>query len=340
MLDAQISSQRLRHRFLVLKQLETPVIIGVDLWARTRLRLAPPMIGGHSVGMPNGVPGLATAAEEKTLKEFLRDELAKFKGVRGPIDRAEHCIKLTNPNPIKQWYRPRNPAMQKIIDEEMGKMLEEGIIEPSASAWSSPVVLVKKRDNTRRFCIDFRQLNEVTIKDAYPLPHVYATLDKLRDAQYLSTLDLKSGYWQIPLSKESRPLTAFAVPGRGLMQFRVMPFGLHSAATTFQRLIDNMLGPELEPNVLVYLDDIIIVSQTFSEHLAQLKELFQRLRAAHLKINIEKCKFCVPQLRYLGHLVDRNGIHTDPEKVRAMQECHKSVQDCHKTSGKYEGLLA
>lgn len=199
-------------------------------------------------------------------------------------------------------------------------MLKDGIIEPSESAWSSPVVIVKKRDNSRRFCVDFRRLNDVTIKDAYRLPHIQATLDKLRGAQYLSTLDLKSGYWQIPLAKESKPLTAFTVPGRGLMQFKVMPFGLHSAAATFQRLMDRVLGPELEPNVFVYLDDVIIVSKTFTQHMSQLKMVFARLRAARLKINIDKCKFCVPSLRYLGHFIDKNGIQTDPEKVQAIKE--------------------
>ncbi|XP_032682493.1 uncharacterized protein K02A2.6-like [Odontomachus brunneus] len=165
-----------------------------------------------------------------------------------------------------------------IINKEVEEMLKEGIIETSQSAWSSPVVVVKKKDGKHRFCIDFRKLNEVTEKDAYPLPHITETLDKLRGAKYLSTLDLKSGYWQIPLSPSSRPLTAFTVPGKGLLQFRVMPFGLHAAPATFQRLLDRVLGPELEPNVLVYLDDIIIISRTFEEHLKHLKEVFRRLR--------------------------------------------------------------
>jgi len=158
--------------------------------------------------------------------------------------------------------------MQKIIDDEVEEMLRNGIIEPSASPWSSPVVIVKKKDGRPRFCIDFRKVNEVTEHDAYPLPQIHATLDKLRGATYLTTLDLQQGYWQIPLAPESRAVTVFTVPGRGLMQFREMPFGLHSASATFQRLLDTILGPELEPHVFIYLDqkwDLVAHFEPISE---------------------------------------------------------------------------
>lgn len=316
-----IDSKPYRHRFLVLPQLETPVILGVDLWGRTRLSLTPPkqpIKGGKT--QTSGSISRNLDDEERKLEEFLSMELDKFNDIEGPTHLAKHEIRLTDPQPIKQRYRPRNPAMQQVINDEVNKMLSEGVIEPSSSAWSSPVVIVRKPDNTKRFCVDFRRLNAVTVKDAYPLPQIQATLDKLRGAQYLSTLDLKSGYWQIPLAEESKPLTAFTVPGRGLLQFTVMPFGLHSAAATFQRLMDGVLGPELEPNVFVYLDNVIIASKTFTDHINHLRNVFTRLRAARLKVNISKCKFCVPSLRYLGHIIDKNGIHTDPEKVRTIEE--------------------
>jgi hypothetical protein len=124
--------------------------------------------------------------------------------------------------------------MQGIIDEEVDKMLTEGVIEPSESPWSSPIVLAKKKDGKYRFCIDFRKVNEVTRKDAYSLPFIKVILDKLRRARDISTIDLKSAYWQVPLTPASKPITAFRVPSRGLYQFLVMPFGLHSA-------------PELDP---------------------------------------------------------------------------------------------
>ncbi|KMQ87325.1 enzymatic polyprotein endonuclease reverse [Lasius niger] len=175
-----------------------------------------------------------------------------------------------------------------------------------------------KNDGTHRFCIDFRKLNAVSRKDAYPLPHIAATLDKLRGARYLSTLDLRNGYWQVSLAPESRAATAFTVPGKGLMQFKTMPFGLHSAPATFQRLLDSVLGPELKPNVLVYLDDIVVASRTFDEHLEHLAEVFRRLRSAKLRVNTDKCHFCLDSLKYLGHIVDRQGIRTDPSKMSAI----------------------
>ncbi|KAL6421135.1 hypothetical protein ACFW04_013953 [Cataglyphis niger] len=244
------------HTFAILPALQEDVLVGVDLWSRLGLNIAPPRREIRQTPHPScGMAGSltpSTAEESERLRAFLEHELPKFQAVTGPTPLAEHRIRLKNPTPIKQRYRPRNPAMQAIIDAEVDEMERAGVIEPSRSAWSSPIVVVRKKDGKHRFCIDFRRVNDVTEKDAYPLPQVTATLDKLRGAQYLTTLDLKNGYWQVPLARESRPITAFTVPGKGLMQFRVMPFGLHSAPATFQRLLDSVIGPALEPNVFVY----------------------------------------------------------------------------------------
>jgi len=223
------------------------VLIGIDLWVRTRQAIPPPPIrtGAENPEIHRVEQQPHAEDEARRLESFLQEELPKFEKVQGPTNRIEHVIRVNTTVPIKQRYRPRNPAMQTIINT-VEQMLHEGIIEPSKSAWSSPIVIVKKRDGKPRFCIDFRRVNEVTERDAYPLPQITATLDKLRGAKYLTTLDLKSGYWQVPLNKESQTITAFTVPGKGLMQFRVMPFGLHSAPATFQRLLDQTLGPELE----------------------------------------------------------------------------------------------
>ena len=323
-LPIRIGKRTMRHYFEVMPGPEDDMLVGVDLWQKLGNWLPPPPPEGET-GMPR-VGAIAegmiprTVDEETRLRQFLQEELAKFEKIRGPTDRAVHTLQLLDATPIKQRYRPRNPAMQQIIDDAVREMESEGVIEPSSSAWSSPVVVVRKKDGKHRFCIDFRKVNAVTKPDAYPLPHITATLDKLRGAKYLSTLDLKNGYWQVPLAPESRPITAFTIPGRGLMQFRVMPFGLHSAPATFQRLLDSILGPELEPHVFVYLDDIIIASPTFDTHLRHLAEVFRRLRNAKLRLNPEKCQFCRAELQYLGHVVTREGIQTDPKKISAVAD--------------------
>jgi len=325
-LPVTVHGKTVRHTFSILPTLDSPALIGMDLWARFGLTIPPPPRGGRATtttgGQSHTIAGMTPRdpSEATRLQEFLRTELAAFESIKGPTDKIEHVIRVKTDRPIKQRYRPRNPAMQKVIDDEVEEMLRNGIIEPSTSPWSSPVVIVKKKDGRPRFCIDFRKVNEVTEPDAYPLPQIHATLDKLRGAKYLTTLDLQQGYWQIPVAPESRAVTAFTVPGRGLMQFRVMPFGLHSAPATFQRLLDSILGPELEPHVFIYLDDIIIVSATFDEHIEHLTEVFRRLRDARLRLNPEKCHFCRHELKYLGHIIDHRGIRTDPEKVQAMTQ--------------------
>ena len=318
---ARVGHQKLTHRYAILPALTHPVILGMDALKKLRVR----MTLGHQLLVPeaatletaDGVTA-CTPAQAETLQQLLDEELPKFQTLRGTTQLAEHTIRLKSTVPLKQRYTPRNPAMQQIINEEVNKMLAEGIIEPSQSPWSSPVVLVRKKNGKRRFCIDFRRVNMVTEKDAYPLPQVEATLSKLREARFISSIDLANGYWQVPLAPESRPITAFTVPGRGLYQFRVMPFGLHSAPATFQRLLDQVIGPELEPRAFAYLDDIIVLGRTFEEHLQNLRVVLHRLQAANLRINPEKCDFCRTELKYLGHMVTAQGIKTDPDKVQAI----------------------
>lgn len=152
----------------------------------------------------------APVSQEAKLQDFLRNELPKYRSVPRRTHLVNHHIRLKNPTapPIKQRYQPRNPKIQAIINAEVDKMLAAGVIEPSTSPWSSPTVIVRKKDGRPRFCIDFRLLNDATVKDAYPLPYISAILDKLRRAKYFFTIELQDGYWQVPLTEESRPLTA------------------------------------------------------------------------------------------------------------------------------------
>lgn len=279
-----------------------------------------------------------TGEEEQKLQTFLADQLPQFEACLGRTMLVEHQIKLKSTEPLKQRYYPRNPAMQEIMKNEVLEMLKDDIIEPASSPWSSPVVLIKKSSGKYRFCIDFRRVNDASVKDAYPLPYISGVLDKLREANYITTLDLKNGYWQIPLHPESKPITAFTVPGVGLFQFKRLPFGLHSAPATFQRLLDTIIGPDLEPKAFAYLDDIIILGKTFDEHIELLEKVFNRLRGAGLKLNPDKCQFVRTELKYLGHIVNRDGISTDPEKVRCMKEFPTPVNV--KTLRSFLGLVS
>ena len=214
--------------------------------------------------------------------------------------------------------KPRNsppyryaPARRKIIEEKLTEMLDQGVITPSKSPWASPVVLAPKKDGSTRFCIDYRKLNDVTIRDAYPIPRIDDTLDALQHAKFFSTLDLRSGYWQVEMDPNSRPITAF-VTHKGLFECAVMPFGLTNAPATFQRLMDIVLAGLKWQCCLVYLDDIIIYSSTFDQHLLDLRNVLSALADAHLTLKASKCNFCRREMKFLGHLVTPDGIKPDP----------------------------
>ena len=178
-------------------------------------------------------------------------------------------------------------SVRPVVDGQVERMLSDGVIRPSVSAWASPVVLVKKRDGQYRLCVD---LNSVTTKDSYPLPRVDDNLDALGGAQYFSVLDLASGYWQVKMDERDRQKTAF-VCDRGLYELNVMPFGLTNAPGTFQRLMDLVLVGIQGVSCLVYLDDVIVYSRTFEEHLKKLEGVVQCLQKAGLKLQPVKCHF-------------------------------------------------
>lgn len=182
-----------------------------------------------------------------------------------------------------------------------------------------PSTLTSKKKGDLRFRLDSRKLNAVTKKDAYSLPYIADILDNLRDAKYLTSLDLSKSFWQILIKEEDRCKTAFYKPSRGTYQFKCMPFGLTNALATQQRLVDILFyGPEFEHMVFVYIDDIIIVSPTFDKHISLLKRVLNKLKMANLTINFEKSQFFRKELKYLGYIVDCNGLHADPIKTVAI----------------------
>lgn len=309
---------------LIVPEVKHAIILGIDFWKQ--MEIIPDFSSGTwefktEEEMTNEINSIRvlSAEQQKELEVLLADYSKSMGDEFGHTNMVEHTIETTSA-PIKQRYYPVSPVVQKHIDEELDKMLALGVVEPSNSGWSSPILLVPKKDGTYRFCVDFRKLNGVTKKDAYPLPYISSILDRLRNARYLSTLDIKSAYWQIPVAESSRDYLSFTVPGRGLFRFCRMPFGLHNAPATWQRLIDKVLGPELEPWVFVYLDDIIIVTSSFEEHCRILKEVLVRLGKANLRLSLDKCQLCRSELKYLGYVVNEQGIHVDPDKVSAILE--------------------
>ncbi|XP_065369018.1 uncharacterized protein LOC135961445 [Calliphora vicina] len=229
----------------------------------------------------------------------------------------KHEIDVGESKPIKQRFYPVSPAVEKLMFAELDRMLALGVIEASQSPWSSPMRLVIK-PNKVRLCLDARKLNFVTKKDAYPLPSIEGIFARIPKANIISKLDLKDAYWQIGLTDESKPLTAFTVPGRPLYQFVVMPFGLCNAPQTMCRLIDEIIPPDLRNSVFGYLDDLVIVSEDFQTHLSVLVRVAEQFRKANLTLNITKSKFCVTTVQYLGYVIGNGGIKTDPEKVSAI----------------------
>ena len=255
----------------------------------------------------------------------LRKVLSKYSDVfaqsdsdLGRTDLLEHAIDTQGHAPIFQRPYRVPEAQRKVIETHVKDMAHRGVIRPSKSPWSSPVVLVGKKDGSTRFCVDFRKVNAVTRKDVYPLPRIDETLDTLGGASYFTTLDLASGYWQVPLKEEDKHKTAFSTH-TGLWEFTVMPFGLCGAPASFQRLMEIMLAGLNWETCLVYLDDIIIFSRTFDEHLNRLESVLSRLRTGGLKLKVKKCTFCAPQVKYLGHVVSKEGLRPDESKVSAVQ---------------------
>ena len=214
---------------------------------------------------------------------------------------------------------------------QVQQMLSSGVIRPSNSHWTSPVVMVKEKDGCLRFCVDFRQLNAATVKDAHPIPRIDDLLDALHGARWLSTLDLKSGYWQVPIQERDKEKAAFRTSSGQLFEFNQVPFGLCNAPVTFSRLMDHVLAGRQWETCLFYLDDIIVFAATWEEHLDRLRQVFERLRHAKLKLGADKCTFAAKEVSYLGHRVTEEGLLPDPSLLAAIREI-SPPHECYRSS--------
>ena len=236
----------------------------------------------------------------------------------GRAANVKHHIILTDPIPFKERYRRIPPQLYDEVRNHLQEMLRLGAIRRSCRTWASAIVLVRKKNGKLRFCIDLRKLNSKTLKDSYALPRIEQTLESLADSMAYSTLDLTSGYWQVEMTEECKPYTAFTCGPLGFFECETMPFGATNAPATFQRLMEDCLGDMNMDWCIVYLDDVIVFSKTPDEHLERLEAVFQKLSATGLKLKPSKYTFFKTEITYLGHLITSEGVATDPKKIEAV----------------------
>ena len=241
----------------------------------------------------------------------------------GHTNATKHKIVLKDPDtpPFKECFQRILPPQLDEVREHLKLMLDAGVVRPSNSPWCNAVVLVRKKDGSLQFCIDFRRLNTLTVKDSHPLPRICETLESLAGAAHYSTFDLNSGFWQVPMDDASKQYTAFTLGSMGLYECESMPFGLCNAPPTFQRLMQNCLGELNLTYCLIYLDDVIVFSETPEEHLLRMCVVFDRLREHGLKLKLSKCDVFKMEINYLAHHVSKEGVRPSKKNLESIAQC-------------------
>ncbi|XP_063586255.1 uncharacterized protein LOC134763618 [Penaeus indicus] len=258
-----------------------------------------------------------TAAEAANIISLLQEHRDLFSDTPRLCTLLEHDIDTTDAQPIRQAPYRLGGDKKKFLSSEVRRLQDQGLIRPSLSPWASPVVLVPKTGGPFRLCIDYRKVNAVTVPDSYPLPRMDDIIDDLGKAKYLSKLDLLQGYYQVPLSERAKPISAFVTP-TGLYEFTVLPFGMRNAPATFQRLM-NFLTAGLE-GVRCYLDDLVVWSSSWEDHLIRLRALFSTLAEANLTVNLMKSEFGHAHVIFLGHVVGQGQLAPVAAKIEAVQQ--------------------
>ena len=249
------------------------------------------------------------------VKEIFASFSSVFPDVPSRTSVLHHDVDIGNHIPVKQHPYRVNPRKLEILRSEVNYMLDNDIIEPSQSDWSSPCILVPKPDGSTRFVTDYRKVNLCTTADNYPIPRIDDCIDQVGQAKFISKFDLLKGYWQVPLTESAKRISAFVTPD-GLYQYHVMPFGMKNASATFQRLMNKVL--QGLPHCHVYIDDIVLSNDTWDEHLENLKALLHRLADAHLTINLAKSEIGEASVTYLGHVVGHGTVRPREAKIEAI----------------------
>ncbi|UYV71593.1 K02A2.6-like [Cordylochernes scorpioides] len=308
----------------VMKNFKYPLLIGLDVASLFNLLIdvRDKTIYTKIDGLQN--PILVNHLEEireHELKELLEHNRNVFS--QHAIDLGKVAIqhkiitKSEQPISLRPYRRPLKEYEE--IAEQVKELLEHKLIRTSDSPWAFPVVMVPKKDGIKRMCIDYRRLNEITLDDRQPLPHIQDMFDRLHGSRFFSTLDVAWGYWQIEMDPQSIQKTAF-VTNDGHYEFLVMPFGLKNAASTFQRIIQHILGELLWKGTCSFQDDILVYTKTWQEHIELLSKVFDKLRQYNMKLKLSKCIFGRTEVKYLGHIISHNQLKPDPGKVKSIQD--------------------
>ena len=246
--------------------------------------------------------------------------VAANKSDLGRTTLAQHVIDTGDAKSTAQRFYRQSPAKRSIIEEQIQTLVRQGLLEPSTARWTSPVILVKKKDGSWRLCGDFRKLNSGTKPQAFPLPRLEDVWDILGDkhASIYSVCDISAAYWQIPMHPDNKEKTSIVTPS-GQWQWTVLPYGLRNSAATFMSVMHAALQPLINHCILIYVDDVIIFSRNFEEHMDHLNLVFKHLKAAGLRLKPNKCHFAKAEVQYLGHMLSVSGVKPNPAKTEIVE---------------------
>jgi len=322
----KFSNQIFSHNFLIMSDLPFPVVLGSDFIFKSKTIID--LSQGYyflrnkshcKLSFRNSELLLALQGLSDHQQADLDKLLSKFPDVLsntvGSTDLVQCELKVTG-EPKSQKPYPVSPMKRDIIRTQVQQMIDMGVIRPSTSPWASPIHL-KKENDAYRFTMDLRELNKKTISDPFPIPRIDALLHRLGEATFISKIDLKKGYWQIKMHPDSIKYTAF-ICDQGKFEWLRMPFGLKTAPSIFQRFMNKVLGDARGIFAEAYLDDIVIFSNSWVDHIKHINYIMEQLRRAGLTVNIDKCDFGKTKVKYLGFIITPEGVSTDPDKIDAV----------------------